>query len=134
MQRIAVYGYIRNNEGKILLVQRAPHDSFPGLWEMPGGTLDFGEDPKIGVEREVQEECGISVEALHPIAAISGVSEKNDSKSHTVRLAFLCRLIDKRSKITLSKEHSAYLWVDPTNLPLENISKLFQQAILQQME
>lgn len=46
-------------DGKILLAHESPELS--GKWEMPGGGLDFGEDIKLGFEREVQEEMGLKV-------------------------------------------------------------------------
>ncbi|KAF7534618.1 hypothetical protein G7054_g6059 [Neopestalotiopsis clavispora] len=45
---------------KLLLVQRAPHDSMPLLWETPGGAVD-PEDKSIlhGAARELYEEAGL---------------------------------------------------------------------------
>ncbi|MEO6077613.1 MAG: NUDIX hydrolase, partial [Candidatus Andersenbacteria bacterium] len=31
-----------------------------GRWDLPGGGLDWGEDPQAGVAREIQEEMGIA--------------------------------------------------------------------------
>lgn len=41
---------------KFMIVQE--HD---GRWELPGGGLDFGEDPLDGVARELKEEMGLNV-------------------------------------------------------------------------
>jgi 8-oxo-dGTP diphosphatase len=48
---------IRN--GKVLLVRRALHKSFPGLWDVPGGHCEPGETPKAALIRELEEELGI---------------------------------------------------------------------------
>jgi 8-oxo-dGTP diphosphatase len=36
-------------------------EKISGKWELPGGGLDFGEDIKEGLKREIQEEMGLKV-------------------------------------------------------------------------
>lgn len=47
--------------GRILLVQRAMRPAI-GLWSIPAGYLDYGEDPKEVAARETLEETGLVVE------------------------------------------------------------------------
>jgi 8-oxo-dGTP diphosphatase len=56
--RVSVKG-IFVHEGKVLLVKEPPE--LTDKWELPGGGLDFGEDPKLGLKREVEEELGLKV-------------------------------------------------------------------------
>jgi 8-oxo-dGTP pyrophosphatase MutT (NUDIX family) len=52
---------------RILLIQRAAHDSIPSRWEIPGGGCDK-EDPSIlhGVARELWEEAGLAAASIGP--------------------------------------------------------------------
>jgi 8-oxo-dGTP pyrophosphatase MutT (NUDIX family) len=52
---------------RILLIQRAAHDSIPSRWEIPGGSCDK-EDPSIlhGVARELWEEAGLTAASIGP--------------------------------------------------------------------
>ena len=52
---------------RILLIQRAAHDSMSGRWEIPGGGCD-NEDPSIlhGVARELWEEAGLTAVSIGP--------------------------------------------------------------------
>lgn len=54
--RISVKALIKDTHGKILLIREAD-----GRWELPGGGLEHGEDPRAGLAREVQEEIGLKV-------------------------------------------------------------------------
>lgn len=51
--------------GRILMLQRGldPEDPAAGLWEMPGGHVETGEDPFTAAVREWQEETGILLPA-----------------------------------------------------------------------
>jgi ADP-ribose pyrophosphatase YjhB (NUDIX family) len=59
--RIAAYGWCEDG-ATVLLVRIAPGFPDPGMWTLPGGGVDFGEDPADGARREVEEETGLRVE------------------------------------------------------------------------
>lgn len=52
---------------RILLIQRAAHDSMPSRWEIPGGGCD-DDDASIlhGVARELWEEAGLTAARIGP--------------------------------------------------------------------
>lgn len=47
-------------DGQVLLVRRA-NDPLRGLWTLPAGFVDAGEDPAEAAERECLEETGLQV-------------------------------------------------------------------------
>jgi ADP-ribose pyrophosphatase YjhB (NUDIX family) len=51
---------------KVLLIQRARAPYF-GLWTLPGGRLEPGEDAETAAAREIKEEVGLRCFALRPI-------------------------------------------------------------------
>jgi 8-oxo-dGTP pyrophosphatase MutT (NUDIX family) len=49
-------------ENRVLLVQRAAHDSMPLRWEIPGGACDLADETMLhGLARELWEEAGLRV-------------------------------------------------------------------------
>jgi 8-oxo-dGTP pyrophosphatase MutT (NUDIX family) len=52
--RTSVKALIFDNEHRLLFIQESN-----GLWEMPGGGLDYGEKPQDCLAREIREEMGL---------------------------------------------------------------------------
>jgi len=128
IQQVGVYGFIYTDKSQILLVRRALHDTNPNMWELPGGGLDHGEDPEVGVAREVLEETGLIVDVQFPLATRAKLSD-NDTNKHTVRIAYLCKLLAREATVRLSREHSESLWINlGENYPLP-VSGLFKQCL-----
>ncbi|MEJ5944419.1 NUDIX domain-containing protein [Pseudokineococcus basanitobsidens] len=59
-QRVAAYVLCRRGDA-VLLSRLSPGTPRPGLWSLPGGGLDHGEDPRAGARREAHEETGLDV-------------------------------------------------------------------------
>jgi ADP-ribose pyrophosphatase YjhB (NUDIX family) len=49
------------HDGRVLLGRRA-FDPSAGLWDLPGGFLNEGEQPLDGLRRELREETGLEIE------------------------------------------------------------------------
>jgi ADP-ribose pyrophosphatase YjhB (NUDIX family) len=78
--RLAAYAWCER-DGSVLLTRVADAGPGGGLWTLPGGGLDFGEDPAAGAIREVREETGYDVE-LHDLVGVrSAVLEPAETMS-----------------------------------------------------
>jgi ADP-ribose pyrophosphatase len=56
--RDAVAAIPITNDGKILLVEQYRHPVGRNLFDIPGGLIENGEDPKDSIKREILEETG----------------------------------------------------------------------------
>lgn len=70
---LVVAAALIDGRGRVLVQQRSPERSMPGLWEFPGGKVEQGETPERALARELAEELGVTVvpEALSPLAFTS---------------------------------------------------------------
>jgi ADP-ribose pyrophosphatase YjhB (NUDIX family) len=57
--------------GRVLLVRRA-NEPFRGLWTLPAGFVNGGEDPAEASARECLEETGLSVRVMRVLDVIAG--------------------------------------------------------------
>jgi 8-oxo-dGTP pyrophosphatase MutT (NUDIX family) len=57
----------RDGAGRVLLVQHVE-----GRWQLPGGAIEPGEDPRVAAARECHEEAGIDVRVGEIVEAFGG--------------------------------------------------------------
>jgi 8-oxo-dGTP diphosphatase len=53
-------------EGRFLMTTRPAGKVYAGYWEFPGGKLEPGESVEAALRRELHEEIGIEIGAVHP--------------------------------------------------------------------
>ncbi len=92
---------------KILLLKRNVE---PRIWAPAGGRLLPDEDPALGLQREISEECKINVEVIMPFDTWFGRYDN----ALTLGIIYLCRYVD--GTISLSPEHSEARWFTEESL------------------
>jgi 8-oxo-dGTP diphosphatase len=93
---------------KFIAIKRSPTDFMrPDTWDLPGGHVEYGEEPKASLRREIKEETGLEVEELIPFHVIA---EYKQEKS-VCYLWIVYRTTATSDQITLSHEHSDYRWM-----------------------
>jgi len=98
---------IVNDKNEVLLLKRAIEPHF-GKWDIPGGFLENGEDPIVGMKREAKEELNIEVEPLELISV--NVDEYGYTKGdfYTLNLFYKCKIVE--GEIKLDAENSEFKW------------------------
>lgn len=96
---------------KVFLPKRADTKKFlPGVYEIPGGHIDFGENIVAGLQREILEEFEVEVSVGDPFAAFDYTNPVKGS--HSIEVIYFATLVGALEDIRLHPEdHSAYAWV-----------------------
>ncbi|SMF80871.1 ADP-ribose pyrophosphatase YjhB, NUDIX family [Paenibacillus uliginis N3/975] len=82
---LGVYGVLIK-DGRILLIRKA-RGPYLGKWDLPGGSIEFGEEPEQTLKREFHEETGLT--------AIRGI----------MKTAVSCTIIYQRTEDELEEMH-----------------------------
>ncbi|WP_433551522.1 NUDIX hydrolase [Micromonospora zamorensis] len=134
--RFGAYGLVTDPAGRILLTQIA--DGYPGagLWHLPGGGTDHGEQPTTGLLRELVEEGGqlgrvvelLGVDNLHNPAALGPEGRPLDW--HGVRVIYRV-LVDVPTDAVVTESAGGstaragwFTRAEAVDLPLSDIAAL----------
>jgi ADP-ribose pyrophosphatase YjhB (NUDIX family) len=116
----------------MLLCRLAPGNDAVGHWTLPGGGVEFGEDPGAAALRELEEETGLTgriVELLGVDSAVyrferpGGVHEM-----HAIRIVYRVAITggELRDELDGSSDRSA--WLSPDEISEEQLVDLVDAA------
>lgn len=103
---VGVVGVVVNDRDEILLVEHVFHPRLP--WGLPGGWINFNEDPADAVVRELSEELNLTV-------SIARILILERTQYHHLNVAYLCRA--QNDVGNLSYELLRYDWFTFDKLP-----------------
>jgi 8-oxo-dGTP diphosphatase len=96
-------GVLLQPDGRFLLTSRPPGKVYAGYWEFPGGKFESGETLEQALRRELHEELGITIGAVHPWK-----TELVDYPHALVRLHF-CKVFDWIGELQM-REGQTFAW------------------------
>lgn len=112
-----------NGVQKVFMAKRADTKKFlSGVYELPGGHIDFGETPTDGLIREIQEEFGVEVQLGDPFAVFTYQNEVK--KSHSIEVLYFATFVDPNVQPKMDPEdHSTCGWFSESELPQTFVSE-----------
>jgi mutator protein MutT len=103
---VLAVGAIIVDDGRILLVQRG-NEPGRGLWSVPGGRVEPGEQLRQAVVREVREETGLAV----IVGDLAGHVERIGEDYHLVILDFFAGPVERNRELTAGDDAADARWV-----------------------
>lgn len=125
--QIGVKAIIEHNN-KFLFIRRSDkYNEITGIWDIPGGRINIGEEPIDGLKREIFEETGLELDEIKQILDASTVFQ--DEEKQIVRITYLCTAKD--SDLKLSEEHTEYKWFSKDEINFKFKDNLIEKCIQQ---
>lgn len=102
---VAVRGVIRQGAQLLLLRRSTSRSHEPGLWELPGGKMSYGETLTGALTREISEETSLKVSVGAPFTTWHFIKDP----FWVTGITFVCE--HGVGEVRLSDEHSDFRWV-----------------------
>lgn len=93
-------------EEEILVLHRSEKSGAGGKWSLPGGALEYDENPHEAMRREIDEETRLVVFELRPFHVKSYL---NRDKDFVVIIGYVCKATSKQ--VALNWEHDNFKWL-----------------------
>jgi 8-oxo-dGTP diphosphatase len=113
---VGVGALISSAEGMLFLSQRGPlAKNENGLWEFPGGAVEFGERLADALVREMREEYDIEIEVGELLDVVDHILP--DEGQHWVSPTYICRIVSGDPAIREPGKCRAIGWFYPQDVP-----------------
>lgn len=113
---VGVGALIVDRDGRLFLARRGPEaKNERGLWEFPGGSVEFGETLEQALQREMREEYGIEITIGELLDVVNHILPKEGQ--HWVSPTFLCTIAEGEPVIRELQKCSEIGWFGPRSMP-----------------
>ncbi|KAI2642488.1 NUDIX hydrolase domain-like protein [Xylaria nigripes] len=107
---ICVGAFVFDDDNRLLIIQRAAHDSHPLLWEIPGGSIDSKDETILhGLVRELWEETGMRPRLVRALVG-QGYTFSTRRAFRVCKFSFFVDVESYNVRLD-PNEHAAFLWV-----------------------
>ncbi|KAK2058565.1 NUDIX domain-containing protein [Colletotrichum caudatum] len=130
---LATSALVFDRRGRVLLLQRAAHDSMPLRWEAPGGAVDDGDASVLAAcARELREEAGLeAVRVVRVVSEGAGVEPGSFLTNRTGtrvmrRFAFEVEVAARDGETVVRtdpEEHADHVWATEEEVARERVGE-----------
>ncbi len=120
-QRIAVRAIIRKDEKTLLLRRANGRPSILGKFELPGGQLEYGEQPEDALSRYLKDDAGLVIQTAQLFDVLTYI-DHDDRDIQYVFILYLASTVSP-TDISLSQNYDHYLWKKVSNIQQEHLTE-----------
>ncbi len=115
---VGVGAIIVDGQGRLFFARRGPKaKNERGLWEFPGGSVEFGERLAAALKREMREEYGVEIEVGELLDVADHILP--DEGQHWVSPTYICRIVTGSPQIQEPEKCSEIGWFAPEKAPAD---------------
>lgn len=115
---VGVGAIIVDDAGRVFLAKRGEKaKNERGLWEFPGGSVEFGETLRDALVREIREEYGVTIEVGELLTVTDHILPEENQ--HWVSPSYICRIVEGEPTILEPDKCSAIGWFSFDEIPNE---------------
>lgn len=108
-QLISVRAIIRDDAKTLLLRRARGRQSIMGKYELPGGKLDYGEQPEDALGRYLKDDVSLTIQSAQLYDVLTYIDHDDRDIQYTFIL-YLVSLSSSGSKVSLSSNYDHYVW------------------------
>ncbi len=113
---VGVGAIIVDSQSRLFLARRGPKaKNERGLWEFPGGSVEFGETLAQALKREMLEEYGIQIAVGELLDVVDHFLPEEGQ--HWISPTFLCKIVSGQPAIREPEKCSEIGWFEPGEMP-----------------
>ena len=113
---VGVGAIIVDEDGRLFLSRRGQKaKNERGLWEFPGGSVEFGEKLADALQREMREEYGIEIVVGELLDVVDHILPEEGQ--HWVSPTFICRIASGEPTVKEPGKCAGIGWFAPDALP-----------------
>lgn len=121
-QHVSTRAIIRK-DGKTLLLRRANgREDILAKYELPGGKIDYSEQPEDALKRCVKDATGLGVQTMQLFDVLTYI-DRDDRDTQYVFILYLVSLVSNGSKIRLSQNYNRYAWEKMSDIHQEDVTE-----------
>lgn len=119
-QRITVRAIVRKDDRVLLLRRRDGRPAVVGKYQLPGGRVDYGEDPQDTIRRYLSETTGLTAQTIQLFDVVSYIDHDNRDL-HYLYIVYKVSA-SNNDKIRLSERYDYYTWKKPADKAVNELT------------
>lgn len=119
-QIISVRALIRSDNKTLLLKRATGRETILGKYELPGGKLQYGEQPEDALRRYVKDDAGLTMQAAQLIDVMTYIDHDDRDIQYTFIL-YLVGVANSARNLKVSQHYSEASW--------QKVSEIHQQEL-----